>query len=83
MNINNAEYATLIAFDNGIISIKKGYHLSYLLEKHSHTIAKTISTNAAIHIDTHNFFGINLTNIIKNKDPLIVDLHYKNFYEKH
>ena len=49
-----------VTYEDGSITIKKGYQLPYLLANQSHAIASKIVNNAKVHIDTHGFFGINL-----------------------
>ena len=63
-----------VTYEDGAITIKKGYQLPYLLANQGHVIAATIANNAKIHIDTHGFFGINLRTFVRNElDKLIMD----------
>ena len=56
-----------VTYEDGAITIKKGYQLPYLLVNQGHVIAVTIANNAKIHIATHGFFGINLRTFITNE----------------
>ena len=56
-----------VTYEDGAITIKKGYQLPYLLANQGHVIAATITDNAKIHIDTHGFFGINLHTFVKTE----------------
>lgn len=56
-----------VTYEDGSITIKKGYQLSYLLANQSHVIASKIADNAKIHMDTHGFFGINLRTFVRNE----------------
>ena len=78
-----------VTYEDGAITIKKGYQLPYLLANQGHVIAATVTNNAKIHIDTHGFFGINLrtflTNelnkLIKNNETIdITDRDYNEIY---
>ena len=63
-----------VTYEDGAITIRKGYQLPYLLANQGHIIAATIANNAKIHIDTHGFFGINLRTFVRNElDKLIMD----------
>ena len=56
-----------VTYEDGSITIKKGYQLPYLLANQGHVIAATVTNNAKIHIDTHGFFGINLRTFVTNE----------------
>ena len=56
-----------VTYEDGAITIKKGYQLSYLLANQSHAIASKIADNAKVHMETHGFFGINLRAFITNE----------------
>ena len=56
-----------VTYEDGSITIKKGYKLPYLLANQGHVIAATVTNNAKIHIDTHGFFGINLRTFLTNE----------------
>ena len=56
-----------VTYEDGSITIKKGYQLPYLLANQGHVIATTIANNAKIHIATHGFFGINLRTFVRNE----------------
>ena len=56
-----------VTYEDGSITIKKGYQLPYLLANQGHVIAATVTNNAKIHIDTHGFFGINLRTFLTNE----------------
>ena len=78
-----------VTYEDGAITIKKGYQLPYLLANQSHAIASKIVDNAKVHMETHGFFGINLrafvTNelnkLIENNETIdISDKDYKEIY---
>lgn len=56
-----------VTYEDGSITIKKGYQLPYLLANQGHAIASKIADNAKVHMDTHGFFGINLRTFITNE----------------
>ena len=63
-----------VTYEDGSITIKKGYQLPYLLANQGHVIATTITNNAKLHIDTHGFFGINLRTFVRTElDKLIMN----------
>ena len=63
-----------VTYEDGSITIKKGYQLPYLLANQGHVIAATVTNNAKIHIDTHGFFGINLHTFVRAElDKLIMN----------
>ena len=63
-----------VTYEDGSITIKKGYQLPYLLANQGHVIATTITNNAKLHIDTNGFFGINLRTFVRTElDKLIMN----------
>ena len=56
-----------VTYEDGAITIKKGYQLPYLLANQSHAIASKIADNAKVHMETHGFFGINIRTFVRTE----------------